>query len=45
MRALQVIAICETKEEDEESQILFWRNLNSGWLDLHSIHKSVGVGS
>ena len=28
MRALQVIAICETKEEDEESQILFWRNLN-----------------
>lgn len=29
VRALQVIAICETKEEDEESQILFWRSLNA----------------
>ena len=29
MRSLQVIAICESKEEDEESQILFWRQLNS----------------
>lgn len=29
MRALQVIAICETKEEDEESQVLFWNNLNA----------------
>lgn len=28
MRALQIIAICETKEEDCESQVLFWRNLN-----------------
>lgn len=28
MRALQVIAICEVKEEDAESQILFWTNLN-----------------
>ena len=28
LRALQVIAICETKEEDAESQILFWENIN-----------------
>ena len=29
MRSLQVIAICEFKEEDTESQILFWENLNA----------------
>ena len=28
MRSLQVIAICEMKEEDSNSQILFWKNLN-----------------
>lgn len=28
MRALQVIAICESKEEDCESQVLFWETLN-----------------
>ena len=28
MRYLQIIAICETKEEDCESQVLFWTNLN-----------------
>lgn len=29
LRALQVIAICETKEEDADTQILFWESLNS----------------
>ena len=29
MRSLQVIAICEMKEEDSNSQILFWKNLNN----------------
>lgn len=24
-----MIAICETKEEDEDSQVLFWKNLNA----------------
>ena len=28
LKALMVIAICETKEEDTESQILFWNHLN-----------------
>lgn len=28
MRSLQIIAICETKEEDCESQVQFWKSLN-----------------
>ena len=29
LQALMVIAICESKEEDAESQIIFWNQLNS----------------
>ena len=29
LQTLMIIAICETKEEDAESQILFWESLNS----------------
>ena len=29
LKALMVIAICETKEEHTDTQILFWENLNS----------------
>lgn len=29
LKSLMVIAICETKEEDAESQILFWESLNN----------------
>ena len=28
LKALMVIAICKTKEEDTDTQVLFWQNLN-----------------
>ena len=38
-----VIAICESKEEDAESQIIFWNQLNSVMEKLH--HQKIEFAS